>query len=85
MNTRLDDTFFFSRWIFIETQTGKTRLDTQYSFINKKIQAYVEDDNGILAEDDIMKAISFNGGISGTTDVLVDTANFFGKGILKEK
>ena len=27
----------------------------------------MEDDNEIIIEDDIVKAISFNGGISGTT------------------
>ena len=37
-------------------------------FISKyKFQAYVEDENDILIEDDIVKSISFNGGISGTT------------------
>ena len=39
----------------------------------------MEDDNDILIKDDILKAISFNGGISGTKDVLVDESNFFGK------
>ena len=44
----------------------------------------MEYDNDILTEDDIMKAISLNGGISGTTDVLVDVSNLFGKRALKE-
>ena len=39
----------------------------------------MEDNNEILIEDDIMKAISFNGDISGTTAVLVDAVNIFGK------
>ena len=30
----------------------------------------MEDDNDILIEDDIVKAISFNGGIYGTTSVI---------------
>ena len=50
-----------------------------------KIQTYVEDENDILIEDDIVKYISFNGCISGTTDVLVDTENLFGKISLKKK
>ena len=37
------------------------------------------DDNDILVEDDIMKAISFNGGISGTTAVLFDAVDIFGE------
>ena len=45
----------------------------------------MEDDNEILIEDDIVKAMSFNGGISGTTSVLVDAANLFGDRALKEK
>ena len=39
----------------------------------------MENDNDILIEDDIVRAIIFNGGISGTTDVLVDAENLFGK------
>ena len=36
-------------------------------------------DNDILIEDDILKAISFNIGISGTTAVIVDLVALFGK------
>ena len=39
----------------------------------------MEDENKILIEYDIVKEISFNGGISGTTAVLVDADNIFGK------
>ena len=49
-----------------------------------KIQAYVENDNDKLIEDDIVKAISFNDGISVTTDLLVDADAFFGKGSWKK-
>ena len=45
----------------------------------------MEDDNDILIENDIVKAISFNGSISGTTDFLVDAANLFEKRYLKKK
>ena len=62
----------------------KTQLDTHYSFLDKEFQAYVQDDNEILSEYDIMKTISFNGGISGSTAVLVDTANIFNKQSLKK-
>ena len=44
----------------------------------------MDDDNDILIGDDIVKAISFNGGISGTTNVIVDTAALFGKRYLKK-
>ena len=49
-----------------------------------KFQSYVEDDNDILIEDDILKAVIFNGGIYGTTSVLVDVGNLFGKQALKK-
>ena len=44
----------------------------------------MEDDNDILIEDDIVKAISFNGGVSGITAVLFDEANLFGKRYLNK-
>ena len=44
----------------------------------------MEGDNDILIGDDIVNAISFNGGISGTTAILVDAVNIFGKVSLKE-
>ena len=44
----------------------------------------MEDDNAILIRDDIVKAISFNVGISGTAAVLVDATNIFGKRALKK-
>ena len=43
----------------------------------------MEDDNDILVEDDIVKAISFNGTISGTTAFFYQ-ANLFGKRTLKK-
>ena len=47
--------------------------------------SYVEDYNEILIEYDIVKAISSNGVIYGTTYVLVDAKNLFGKRALKKK
>ena len=44
----------------------------------------MEYDNDILIEYDILKVISFNGGISGTTDVLVYAANIMGEITLKK-
>ena len=39
----------------------------------------MEDYNDILIENYILKAIMFNRGISGTTDVIVIAENIFGK------
>ena len=44
----------------------------------------MEDDNDILIEYDIVKSISFNGGIFGNAAVLVDAAALFGKRALKK-
>ena len=44
----------------------------------------MEDDNYILIEDDIVKAIIFNWRIYGTTSVPVDALNIFGKRALKK-
>ena len=38
----------------------------------------MEDENDIIIEDDIMKAINVNAGVTGTTDVLVYSADLFG-------
>ena len=44
----------------------------------------MEDENNILIKDYIVKAISFIGAISGTTDILVDEAALFGKIVLSK-
>ena len=44
----------------------------------------MKDDNDILIKKFIVRDISFNGSISGTTDVLVDAVNLFGKRYLIE-
>ena len=44
----------------------------------------MEDKNDLISEYDIVKAISFNEGISGTTAVIVDVSNIFGKRTLKK-
>ena len=44
----------------------------------------MEDDNDILIEDVFVDDISLNGGVSGTTSVLVDAAALFGKRALNK-
>ena len=86
MNTRFDyeEIIFGGRWIFTDSPTGKTELDTHYSFFNKNAQACVEDYNDILIEDDIMKTVSVNEEISGITAVIIDAVNLFGKKSLEK-
>ena len=68
-----------------EAQTGKSRLDTHFSYVNTQLKSYVEDDNNILTEEDIVKAISFRGGIAGTTAVLVDATSIGHEKAINEK
>ena len=84
MNTRLHD----EKMVWADVYSHKHRqlkhdwiLTIHFSI---KCQAYVEDDNDILIEDDIVKEKIFNGVNSVTTDVLVDEADLFGKDSLKE-
>ena len=45
---------------------------------------YVKDYNDILIEYYIVRALIFNGGVSGTTAVLFDAGNLFSKSALKK-
>lgn len=60
------------RWIYTEAQTGKGKLDTHFSFVNVLFDSYVEDGNDILTERDIFRALTFQGGIMGSSAILMD-------------
>ena len=68
-----------SEWIYTEAQTGRGRLDTHFSYINLILKSFVEDGNEILLEENILQAITFNGGISGTTVVVIDCSRLSSK------
>jgi hypothetical protein len=87
MNTKLraDGKAMLTRWLFTEAQTGKTRLDAHFSFMKNRFQAYVEDGNDILIEEDIFNALSFNGGLAGTTVVWLNAAALCSTKTLKKK
>ena len=59
-------------------------MDTRYSFLNETIQGYMENDNDILIEYYIVKAVSFNECIYGTTAVIADASTIFGERSLKK-
>ena len=63
-----------SRWIFAEAQTSKRKLDAHFSFLNIKLKSFVEDDNYIIVEDNIVQGISSLDGVKGTTVYLVDVS-----------
>ena len=67
-----------TRWIFTEAQTGKGRLDTHFSYLNIVFKSFVADDNDIKTEPDIFRALQFNGGVAGSTAVLVNLTRLTG-------
>lgn len=60
------------RWLFTEAQTGKSRLDTHFSYLNVTMSAFVEDGNDIMTEDGLFEALTYRGGVAGTAVVLVN-------------
>ena len=74
-----------SRWIFSEAQTGKTRLDSHFSYVNLQLSKYVNSNNKIDEPLDIYKAFQFATGITNTACVLVDIKNSNAKEITKIK
>ena len=69
----------YTKWIFIEAQTGRGQLDSHFSYVNLVLKSYVEDGNIVLLEEVIFKAMSFNGGIAGTSAVLINCTELDGK------
>ena len=62
----------------------KNRIGYSLLISQLKIKAYVKYDNDITIKYDIVKDISFNAVISGTTSVFVDVVNIFGCRALKK-
>ena len=85
LNKRLEGIKILN-WVKTEACTGKGRLDTHFSFVNIVLKSYILNNvmNTILNEEEIYKALSFQGGILGTTAVLFDGANLKGPVLAKE-
>lgn len=59
------------QWIFGEAQTGKNRLDTHFSYIQAKLNAYIcESGFEITLPEHIVEAITYGDGLAGTTAIL---------------
>lgn len=84
LNKETHDSPKISRWIFTEPCMGKSRLDTHFSYINLVLKNFVEDGLNVDIEDDIARAVSFKGGVAGTTTVLLDCSQF-GKTCISKK
>eukprot|EP00559_Dactyliosolen_fragilissimus_P007958 CAMPEP_0184871406 /NCGR_PEP_ID=MMETSP0580-20130426/40701_1 /TAXON_ID=1118495 /ORGANISM="Dactyliosolen fragilissimus" /LENGTH=1005 /DNA_ID=CAMNT_0027374063 /DNA_START=1121 /DNA_END=4139 /DNA_ORIENTATION=- len=81
---RQNDSPLVTRWIFTEAQTGRGRLDTHFSYLNLILKSYVEDGNDVMLEEHILEAMSFRGGIAGTSGVLLNCEKLIGLAISKK-
>jgi hypothetical protein len=60
-------------WVFSESQMGKSELDGHFSFVQRSLKRWIQEPrHKVLTCDDIFEALCDQGGISGTTNVLVD-------------
>merc|ERR1712043_6403 len=73
-----------ARWIFTEAQTGQGRLDTHFSYLNLILKSFVEDGNAAMPDEHILAALSFRGGVAGTTGMLLNCENLSGLTIGKK-
>jgi hypothetical protein len=62
----------FKRWIFTEAQTGKTQLDTHFSYVQKHLKSVVDSGRDILLPIDIFNAYKCFNGIAGTSAILFE-------------
>ena len=60
-------------------------MDTHFAYLNILFRSFVEDGNDIAVEEDIFSALSFNGGIAGTTTKLINAKNLVSPRISNNK
>ena len=60
------------RWINMEAYTGKDFIDTHFSFINRRLEAYVNNGNNVTTQQEIFEALSWKNGLAGTTTYVLD-------------
>jgi hypothetical protein len=75
LNKKLPTGVKISRWLYYEAQTGRGRLDTHFSYLNRVFHSYVVDNNNIVVEEDIYSALQYRGGVAGTTVLLLNGNN----------
>ena len=69
LNQCLDDLFLYKR-IYNDANTDKNRINTHFSCVNLKLHGYMLDGNDITTETEIFKALSYSGGMAGSTVTL---------------
>jgi len=60
------------KWIFTEAQCGKSFLDAHFAFVNTQLQRALKNNVNYLSVDGLIEALSYDGGIRGTTVARVD-------------
>jgi hypothetical protein len=66
-----DDFCSIKRWIFNEPQCGKSMLDTHFAFVNIQLKRALLDEKDYTNQIELYEALSHDGGIRGTTVLLV--------------
>ena len=61
-----------TRWINMEAYTGKDFIDTHFSFINRRLEAYVLAGNNVTTQQEIYQALSWKNGLAGTSVFVLD-------------
>jgi hypothetical protein len=60
-----------SKWVYFESQCGKTALDTHFSFVGIRLNRYARLNGAVKVHSDIFKALVHDGGIQNTATMLV--------------
>ncbi|KAE9029485.1 hypothetical protein PR001_g11501 [Phytophthora rubi] len=60
-----------SRYMNTEAQTGRDMLDAHFSFLNRKVSAFVTKDNAVQTPVELFSALTDDGGVANTTTLLV--------------
>lgn len=63
------------RWMFFEAQTGKTSLDTHFSYAGLVMVRFAREVRPVKNYSDVFDALASEGGILRTTTVLIEFAN----------
>jgi hypothetical protein len=61
-----------SRYMNTEAQTGRDMLDTHFSFLNKKIDAFVRKGNAVQTPDELFAALTDDDGVANTSTLLLE-------------
>jgi hypothetical protein len=62
-------------WAYTEAQTGKSFLDTHFSFVNRQLHKAIVRGGSFLNPDELYDSLTEGGGIKATTTLLVEIDN----------